>query len=218
MIRGVVPERDEYLRRWSGLHGGVPPSGLVGGWLAVIYPLARPLAVRRVPPVVPTLAGLALALLALLAAGLGQPLVAVVLVVLSAALDSVDGAVAVMTDRVSARGAVLDGLCDRISDLAYVGALWLTGAPAGWCVAGGVIALLHEQVRASARAAGVTDVGAVTISERPTRVIQTSLFLLGAGLYPRAADDWATAGAMAWTVVGAVGFVQVYVALSRRLS
>jgi phosphatidylglycerophosphate synthase len=214
----VVLEREEYLRRWSDLHGGVSPSGLVGGWLSLIYPLARPLAVRRVSPTVPTLLGVALALLALAAAGVGEPLVAVVLVVLSAALDSVDGAVAVLTDRVSARGAVLDGLCDRISDLAYVGALWLTGAPAGWCVAGGAIALLHEQVRASARATGLTDVGAVTISERPTRVIQTAAFLLGAGLYGPAAGDWATAGAMAWTVVGAVGFVQVYLALSRRLS
>jgi phosphatidylglycerophosphate synthase len=216
----VVPERDEFLSRWSDLHGGVSPRGLVGGWLSLIYPLARPLAAARVPPIVPTLLGVALAVAALgpAAAGGRWVLPAVALVVLSAALDSVDGAVAVLTGRVTARGAVLDGLCDRISDLAYVGALWLTGAPAGWCVAGGAIALLHEQLRASARATGLTEVGAVTVSERPTRVIVTAAFLLGAGLYPATAGDWATGGAVAWTVVGAVGFVQLYLALSRRLS
>jgi phosphatidylglycerophosphate synthase len=214
-----VLERGEYLRRWSALHGGVEPRGLVGGWLRLVYRIARPLAARGLPPSVPTLAGVGLAFVALAPAAAGGrwPLLAVLLVVASAALDGVDGAVAVLADRTSRGGAVLDGFCDRLSDLCFVGALALAGASPAWCVAGAAVALMHEQLRAEARAAGMTDVGVVTISERPTRVIVTAAFLLAAGVHPGAATAWATAGASAWTVIGLVGLAQLAVVVRRRL-
>jgi phosphatidylglycerophosphate synthase len=211
--------RAQYLHRWSELHGEVAPVGLVGGWLRLSYALGRPLAALGVRPHAITLAGLGLAVLVLpVAAGGGRwPLLAVVVIVLAGLLDSLDGAVAILTDRVSRRGAVLDATCDRLADLCFVGSLWLAGAPAGGCVAGGAVALLHEQVRAGARAAGLRDVGVVTVSERPTRVIVTAAFLLGAGLYPDRAGDWATVGASVWVGVGIVGFAQLCVVLWRRL-
>jgi phosphatidylglycerophosphate synthase len=211
--------REQYLARWSQLHGEVMPVGLVGGWLRLAYTAARPLARAGVGPNAVTLAGLGLALLVLPSAAAGGrwPLLAVLTIVLAGLLDSLDGAVAVLSDRVSRRGAVLDATCDRLSDLCFVAALWLAGAPAGWCVAGGVTALLHEQVRASARAGGMRDVGVVTVSERPTRVIVTAAFLLGAGLHPGQAGTWATAGAIAWTAVGFAGFVQLSIVVRRRL-
>lgn len=211
--------RAQYLQRWSELHGEVAPVGLVGGWLRLSYALGRPIAVLGVRPNVITLAGLGLAGLVLLAAAGGGrwPLLAVVTVVLVGLLDSLDGAVAVLTDAVSRRGAVLDATCDRLADLCFIAALWLAGAPAGWCVAGGVVALLHEQVRATARAHGMREVGVVTVSERPTRVIVTAAFLLGAGLYPNRAGDWATGGALVWVVAGIVGFIQLALMVRRRL-
>jgi phosphatidylglycerophosphate synthase len=211
--------RAEYLERWSALHGEVAPVGLVGGWLRLSHAIARPLAAAGVRPNAVTVAGLGLAGLVLpAAAGGGRwPLLAVVLIVLAGLLDSLDGAVAVLTDRVSRRGAVLDATCDRLADLCLIGAMWLAGAPAGWCVAGGVVALLHEQVRASARAAGMREVGVVTVAERPTRVIVTAAFLLAAGLYPDRAGDWATIGAITWTGVGVIGFAQLAVVVRRRL-
>lgn len=211
--------RAEYLQRWSALHGEVPPTGLVGGWLRLAYTVARPLAARGIGPNAVTLAGLVLAGLVLVPAAAGGrwPLLAVAVIVLAGLLDSLDGAVAVLTGRVSRRGAVLDATCDRLADLCFVAALWLAGAPAGWCLAGAVVASLHEQVRASARVAGVQDVGVVTVSERPTRVIVTAAFLLGAGLYPAAAGDWAGAGAIAWTGVGLVGLGQLALVLRRQL-
>jgi phosphatidylglycerophosphate synthase len=224
--------RDDYLKRWSQLHGGVPPRGLVGGWLRLVYLCARPFVVLGVPPNLITLLGPVLAAFALWPAAVGgrRVLAAVLLVVLSALVDSLDGAVAVLTDRVSRLGAVLDPVCDRVADLCFVGALWLVGAgigagggsgASGWltgcCLAGAVLALLHEQVRASARANGMSEVGVVTVSERPTRVIVTAAFLLAAGLYPAAATDWATVGAVAWVGLGAIGLTQLGVAVGRRL-
>lgn len=211
--------QQEYLRAWSNLHGGVPPRGLVGGWLQVSYTLARPLVRLGVAPDAVTLAGLALAILALLpAAGGGRwPLLAVLAVALSGLLDSLDGAVAVLSGRITRRGAVLDPACDRLAELCFAGALWLAGAPAGWCIAAGVTSLLHEQVRASARVNGMQEVGVVTVSERPTRVIVTAAFLLGAGVYPAAAAAWTTLGAVAWTLLGVAGFLQLSIAVTRRL-
>jgi CDP-diacylglycerol--glycerol-3-phosphate 3-phosphatidyltransferase len=217
--RRRVLDRQAYLARWSGLHGGVAPRGLVGGWLRTVYVLARPLARLGVAPGAVTLGGLLLAAAALpvVAAGGRWILLGVAVIVASATLDGVDGAVAVVSDRTSRWGTVLDHTCDRLADLSLAGALGLAGAPIALWLAGGALALLHEQVRASAAAAGMPDVGVVTVSERPTRVIVSAAFLLGAGLYPGAAADWATLGAAVLAATGLVGFLHLAVVVRRRL-
>jgi CDP-diacylglycerol--glycerol-3-phosphate 3-phosphatidyltransferase len=194
----------------------------VGGWLRLMYAVARPFAVAGVPPDAVTLLGLvaAGAVAALAWAGGGWLLVAALLVVLSGVLDGVDGAVAVLTDRATAFGFVLDSLVDRGSDLLYLVALHLAGADAWVCVAGGVVTLLHEYARARAAAGGLADVGTITVGERPTRVIVTAVALAAAGvaeLAGRAAGPWAQAGALAWLALGGVGLVQLLVVLRRRL-
>jgi len=211
--------RQDYLREWSGRHGGVAPRGLVGGWLRISYTLAGPPARLGVAPTTITLAGLGLAALALppAAAGGRWPLLAVLAITLSGILDSLDGAVAVLSGRVSRRGAVLDPACDRLAELCFAGSLWLAGAAAGWCVAAGALSLLHEQVRWSARVNGMAEVGVVTVAERPTRVIVAAAFLLGAGLYPDAAWSWATVGAVVWAGLGVAGLVQLSTVVWRRL-
>jgi phosphatidylglycerophosphate synthase len=145
------------------------------------------------------------------------PLAAAGLVAVSGLLDALDGAVAVLAGRTTRWGFVLDSLCDRVADAAYAGALFVAGAPAGLAVAGGAVAWLHEYIRARAAAAGLREVGAVTVSERPTRVIVAALFLLGSGLYPSASAWWATAGALALTALGAVGLVHLLLVVHRRL-
>jgi CDP-diacylglycerol--glycerol-3-phosphate 3-phosphatidyltransferase len=85
-------------------------------------------------------------------------------------------------------------------------------------VAGAALAWLHEYVRARAAVAGMPEIGVVTVSERPTRVIMTAMFLLGAGIYPSAATRWAGAGAAAWTVVGVAGLIQLLLVVHRRLA
>jgi CDP-diacylglycerol--glycerol-3-phosphate 3-phosphatidyltransferase len=173
----------------------------------------------RVPPDVVTLLGLLVAAGAAGAAGAGDGWVwvAVGAVVVSGTLDSVDGAVAVLTDRVTAWGHVLDSTADRCCDTFYLVALWAVGAPGAVCVAAGTAMGLAEYVRARAGVAGMVEVGVVTVFERPTRVIVTAMFLLGASLYGNRAAGWATAGAWAWAVLAVVGLGQLLVVVRRRL-
>ena len=214
--------RDEYYERWADLHGGHDPrsSRMTSVWLGAMYRLARPIAAIGTPPDAVTVAGVAVSTAAVAAAAQGGRwvLLAAVLVALSGAVDNVDGAVAVMTQRTTRWGYVLDSLVDRISDALYLLALWLVGAPAAVCVAAGALMGLQEYTRARAGQAGMTGIGVVTVWERPTRVIATAMFLLGAGIYLDDAAGWATAGALVWAVLGVVGFVQIVVVVRRRLT
>lgn len=216
-----VLDRDGYFREWAALHGGYDPreSRLVGGWLTMAYVLARPLARMRVPPDLVTLLGLVVSAAAVGLAWLGgRWLVAAAAVVAASALvDNLDGAVAVMTRRTTRWGYVLDSVVDRLSDSLYLVALWLVGAPGWLCVLAGLVMGLHEYTRARAGAAGMDEIGVVTVWERPTRVIVTAMFLLGAGLYVPTAAGWATAGAAAWLTLGLVGLGQLLVVVRRRL-
>ena len=90
-------------------------------------------------------------------------ILAAVVVGVSGLLDSIDGAVAVLTDRVTRWGAVLDSVVDRVSDALYLVAFWLVGAPVWMCVVAGVLLFTQEYARARATAIGMDDVGVVTI-------------------------------------------------------
>ena len=221
MTRDVL-SRDAYLDRWRTLHGGYDPrsSRLVGPWLTTIYALARPFARIGVPPDVVTLLGLAVSGVVVWLCALGDRwvLLAAFVVGASGILDSLDGAVAVLTDRATPWGAVLDSVVDRVSDVLYLLAMWLVGAPAWACVAAGVVVLVQEYARARATAIGMDDVGVVTIGERPTRVIVVAMFLLGAGIYTGSAPWWATLGACASLGVGVLALVQLLVVVRRRLA
>jgi len=217
-----VPDRQEYLRRWSVLHGGYDPrrSRAVTGWLSLTYLLARPVAAAGVSPDLVTLAGLLVtgAAADLAWVGGGWALVGGLVVVVSGLLDNVDGAVAVMTGRDSRFGSVLDSVADRVGDGLYVLALWLVGAPAGLAVLAGSLTLLQEYARARAGAVGMSEIGVVTVAERPTRVIVTAGTLAVAGLLPDRAAHAGLVGALVWTALGAVGLVQLLVVARRRLS
>ena len=217
-----VPDLAGYLARWAPLHGGYAParSDLAGRWLSLAYRLARPLATRGVSPGVLTAWGvLVSAAVAVVAAPGGRwPLVAVPIVVLAGLLDNLDGAVAVLSGRTTRWGFVLDSLADRLSDAAYLLALWFLGAPGPVCVAGGSLMMLQEYARARAGNAGMGEVGVVTLWERPTRVILTAFLLLGCGVLAARADLLATLGAGAWIALGAAGLTQLLVVIHRRLA
>jgi CDP-diacylglycerol--glycerol-3-phosphate 3-phosphatidyltransferase len=219
---GPVPDRAGYLTRWAPLHGGYEPvpASLAGRWLSLVYELARPLAARGVSPDVLTAWGvLVSAAVAVVAAPGGRwPLVAVAIAVLAGLLDNLDGAVAILSGRTTRWGFVLDSLADRLSDAAYLVALWFLGAPGPVCVAGGSLMVLQEYARARAGNAGMGEVGVVTVWERPTRVVLTAFVLLACGLFPTHADLLATLGAVAWIVLGTVGLSQLLLVVHRRLA
>jgi phosphatidylglycerophosphate synthase len=213
-------EHEAFRRQWSGLHGGVEPSGLVGGWLRIGHALAAPLARLGVAPDVVT--GLAV-LVALAAVPVAAPrghwlLPAALLVAVSGLLDGLDGPLAVLRGRVSRWGYVLDSVADRVSEAGFAAALVVAGAP-GWAAAGWVGAgWLQEYLRARAAAAGMAGIEVITVSERPTRIAVAAMFLLGAGLYPSAAGGWLAVGTWAGLAVGLVGLVQLLVVAHRRLT
>jgi phosphatidylglycerophosphate synthase len=217
-----IPDRAGYLTRWAPLHGDYepPPASLAGRWLALAYGLARPMAAHGVAPDVLTGWGvLVSAAVAVVAAPGGRwPLAAVALVVLAGLLDNLDGAVAILSDRTTRWGYVLDSLADRLSDAAYLLPLYLLGAPGPLCVAGGGLMVLQEYARARAGNAGMGELGVITVWERPTRVILTAFLLLGCGLLPAHADLIATLGAAAWVGLGAVGVTQLLLAVRRHLA
>jgi phosphatidylglycerophosphate synthase len=212
-------DRDTYLQQWSTLHGGARPTGIVGGWLRIVHAVAWPLTRLRVSPGAVTILGLLIACSAPLLASLGRGgvLVAALVIALSGLFDSLDGAVAVMTGRTSRWGAVLDAVADRVSDAVFAATLWVVGAPAGVCVAAVALCWLQEYARARAGGAGMTEVGVLTLDERPTRVVVVVMSLLASAARPDDEPSWATLGAWALVGLGVVGLVQLLVVIRRTL-
>jgi len=232
-VAGARRDDLEARRAWSSAHGGLSPdsSRWVAGYLTLVHAMARPFVRGGVSPSVVTVLGLLLScLVPLLAwAGDGWPLVATVVVVLSALVDGVDGTVARMTDSASALGGVLDALADRLSELLALLAVLLLGAPVWLVVLVGTLTLLHESVRATARAAGMTSAGAVTVWERPSRVIFVAFTTgiagllwcwgrLGGPTYGVGPSDVALVGTVVAAVVALAGFAHLLVVVRRALS
>ncbi len=208
---------------WSRLHGeDVSGSRLVVGWLRLVHALARRF--DRVHPDVLSVAGVAAAAgsVAVAAAGGRWPLAALVLVVMAGVLDGLDGAVALRTGRARPLGAVVDAVADRVSDLCLVLVLFVLSAPGWWCAGLGAALLLHEYARARAQGAGMVSAGAITVAERPTRVIVVAVACAGAGLAPGGTPGtgwgWAAVSAVVWAGGAVVGLGQLAVGIRRELS
>lgn len=219
---GEVPSRDGYFDRWRVLHGGYEPRGSsiwVRGWLTMVYLLARPLARRGVQPDVVTLASAWTAGLVWGLAELGGRwwLAAGLLVVASGLLDNLDGGVAVLQDRATPWGYVLDSAVDRGSDTAFLLAVVAAGCPAPLAVGVGFAVFLLEYVRARAGNAGGDGVGRITVAERPTRVLVLAPTLLACGAVPDRADVPAAVGALLLLALTVVALVQLTVAVRRQL-
>jgi phosphatidylglycerophosphate synthase len=217
----------EYARAWSVLHGGFDPetaAPLIRGWVRLAYRGGSLLARLGVTPGAVTLAGLLLCAVVPVAARLGPAgLIAAAFVVLAAGFaDSFDGAVAVITGRASRSGYVLDSVADRVGEAAWLVAFWLAGAPGWLAVTAGAVSWLHEYVRARATAAGMPDIGAVTVGERPTRVSVAISGLLIGGVAELVHPGWGgivvTAAAAVWLALAVIGLAQLAAVTRRALS
>lgn len=217
-----VADRDEYFALYAPLHGGYDPrtgAALVRWWLGGIHRLAAPLARAGTSADVLTLLGVwAAGAVVVCADAHGHwPLLGIVAVKVSGVLDNIDGAVAVMTRRATALGYVIDSVLDRVGDGLLLVALWRLGAPAWSCVTAGCAVLLLEYTRARAGNAGLSDIGVVTVGERPTRFIVTAIGLLAAGIWTRRADDAGAVAALATAGVCLVAWLQLSAVVVRRL-
>lgn len=222
--RPRVADWNGYAEQWSALHGGYDPrtaSPVVRGWLWIAYRVARALASRRVRPSAVTSAGVvvACAVPAVVSNGASWGPVGALLVLLGAVADSADGALAVVAGQETRLGRVYDSVADRVSEAAWLVALFLVGAP-GWLAAACLgVTWLHEYVRARATVAGMTGLGAVTVGERPTRVLLALFGLLAVGAAAAAdrAAQTATVAVAVWTALALAGLLHLSVAVHRAL-
>lgn len=219
---GPVPSFDEYLDRWAPLHGGYEARGnpWLAGWLRLSYAVARPLARRGVLPDVVTVWGIWLALAVFVPAQAGGrwPLLAGWVLVASGLADTLDGAVAVLTDRATRWGYVLDSLVDRVVDLVYLAAVVGVGGRADLAVAAGVAFFLLEYLRARAGNAGMGEIGVVTVGERAMRVIFCALGIFAGGLFPTRAPLLASLTLAVLAAFSLAGFFQLVAAVRQRLA
>lgn len=218
-----VPPLGEYFGRWRSVHGGYDPatgSVWVKGWLTAVYRVARPLARRGVRPDLLTMSSVWLALGVLTAAAAGGRwlMLAGWLVVCSGILDSLDGAVAVITDRATRWGYVLDSVADRVTDLCFVAAVVVAGAPPALGAACGAALFLLEYLRARGGNAGAGEIGVITVGERPSRVGLCALGLHFSGVFEASAAAIATAALAVLLGLTVIGLAQLTVAVRRQLS
>lgn len=220
--RGPIPGLDGYLASWSPLHGGYDPrrNAFLYGWLRLSYAVARPLARRGVLPDVLTVWTLWLAFAVFVPAQAGGrwPLLAGWVLVASGLGDTLDGCVAVLTDRTTRWGYVLDSAVDRLTDLVHVAAVVAVGGSAALGIAAAVAGFLLEYVRARAGNAGMSEIGVVTAGERGTRVVLTSAGIFFGGVFPDRAPLVATLALAALLAVGLVALGQLVVAVRRALT
>jgi phosphatidylglycerophosphate synthase len=218
---------DEYATAWSSLHGGFDPMGtspVVRGWLRLAYAGGSVLGRIGVGPTAVTATGLLICIGVPFVAAQGPVglLVGAALVLLAGVADALDGAVAVVTGKVSRIGFVYDSVADRLGEAAWLTAFWLAGAPGLLVVVGGAACWLHEYIRARSAGAGMRGVGVVTVGERPTRVSVALVGLLlggGAGLLrPELGASTITLAAVAWLAFAMFGLGQLITAVRRDLS
>lgn len=217
---------DEYCARWTSLHGGFDPRRaplLIRLWQRLAFVLACGVARLGVAPVVVTLVGLggALAVPVVVLLKGWWVLVAALLALASALADSVDSGVAVVSGRITGLGSFADAVADRLSEIAWLVALWLVGGPAVLAVACGAVALLHEYARTRAALAGMPGVPSLAIAERPTRIVVAVVALVlsaVAGVVSaRLAAGVATVALAVWLVLGLLGGARLVSAIRTDL-
>ena len=206
---------------WSALHGGVQPSRVVRGWLSVVRILASGPIAKVPPDVLSALGVLALVGAWAAQAGPGWSALTVLLVLASGLLDGLDGAVALRTGKARPLGAVIDSVADRLGDLLLGAVLLALGAPPVWVAAALTLVLMLEYLRARAQSVGMPGVGAITVAERPTRLIVVGMAAAGAAVFPTGVPpldwNWGTTLSVTWTVVGIVGMAQLLHGVRRSM-
>jgi phosphatidylglycerophosphate synthase len=159
-------KKDEFFSIWGRLHGDAEISGIIKGWLNISYLIVKPLAKVRITPNVLTILGL---LFGVLLYANAETFWAPALLVLSLICDGIDGSLAIVTNKSTKWGAILDATVDRLTEIFWVLALYKVGADLNLLIIVLLAASVQEYMRARAAGLGVSEVGIVTFAERPVR-------------------------------------------------
>ncbi|MBA2529517.1 MAG: CDP-alcohol phosphatidyltransferase family protein [Euzebyales bacterium] len=218
-----VPDREGYFARWQVLHGGYDPrtgNPWLRGWLTMSFVIARPLARRGILPDMLTVWSLWLAFAVFVPAAAGGywAMLAGWTLVASGLGDTLDGCVAVLTDRATRWGYVLDSAVDRVNDLIYLVAVVAVGGHVILALICATAFFLLEYLRARAANAGGGEIGAVTLGERANRVVLCSAAIHFGGVFVDHAELVATLGLAALAAFSVVGLGQLLHAVHRQLA
>lgn len=158
--------KSDFLSTWSKIHGDAQVTGIVKGWLNISYLITKLLAKIRISPNGLTIFGLVFGVLLYLNS---QSIWAPIFLVLSLICDGLDGSLAIITEKSSKWGAILDSVIDRLTEVFWVLALYSLGINLNLLIAVLILSTVQEYLRARAGGVGVVEVGVVTYAERPVR-------------------------------------------------
>ena len=158
--------KNEFYFAWSKLHGDAKIAGIVKGWLSISFPTSKALVRIRITPNALTILGLVFGILLYMNSNaLWAPLI----LVISLICDGVDGSLAIITGKSSKWGALLDSVVDRLTEFFWILALYSLGVNSKILITVLILASAQEYLRARAGGVGLTQVGVVTVAERPVR-------------------------------------------------
>lgn len=157
---------ETFYEKWSELHGSAQVKGIVKVWLTLSYWLSRPLVALRITPNALSYISILAGATFLLSAKSNW---AILLLVLSLLLDGIDGSVAILGDKTTKYGALLDSVADRIVEAFWILGLYVMGAPWQPLFVIWLASYIQEYMRARSSSLGVTEILLVTWSERPVR-------------------------------------------------
>lgn len=168
-------KQSEFFNTWSQLHGNAKVTGIVKAWLIISFVIVKPLAKLKITPNMLTFLGLLFGIALYL--NVQSPWVAVLLV-LSLTCDGIDGSLAIFTSKFSRFGAMLDSIIDRITEFFWIASLYKIGADIKILLFIIAIAAVQEYIRARASGLGMSQVGIITLAERPVRASFVFILLI----------------------------------------
>ena len=203
-------DKNEFFTTWSNLHGGAKIEGIVKTWLQISYASAKFLSKLRVTPNLLTFAGL---FFAIALWQFANSWAAALFLVLSLFFDGIDGSLAILQKKTSKFGAFTDSFVDRISEVFWALALYKLGAPATFVFLALLATYVQEYIRARSGGLGYSEVGIVTICERPVRASLIFIAIVAnlVGL------DLVTAISIIWVTMQFIALSQLTGSLYKRL-
>lgn len=171
--------------------------------------------------------GLVASLLIPLCVLLGGPVILATLplIGITALADSSYALLAARSTSLSRRVLVFEPLAARLSEGAWLVALWLLGAP-GWAVTiTGGLCWMYVLTRNRSRQVGLRDLGMTTMGERSVRELVVALgfgaagviAVAGGGQYEQWIGGAITIAVTAWMLLAALGLLQLVIVVSTAL-
>ena len=165
-----------HKEEWSNLHGGAEVKGVIKIWLDIAEKFSKLLLRFKISPNFLTLLSLFASIPLLSHPNYWW------LALLSLLLDGLDGSLAILSNRVSKFGALLDSVADRCVEFLWAIALFNLGANFFLLSTFIGSAWLCEYIRARSGGIGFQKIGVVTVSERPVRSIFIIILLAASSI------------------------------------